>query len=197
MCEFAKRIAGRTAELLVGLVVLATVAAVSANDDELGPRVGASLSPFEVVKCGGGEDGIEVGETLCYRSRNGIRPQVIVFARAGEQLNKMSELLTQLDAWTNQGQQRRAFVNVLGESVDAAKVAAAEFADALALKKIPIVVPLEVHSGPETYGIAPDKQVTVLIVRRGRIKAVVQDTGETDAKLLAKSIMDRVEKSLL
>lgn len=181
---------------LVGVIALAFASAVTAKDDEAGPRVGASLSPFDVVKCGGAEDGIEVGETLCYRSRNGIRPQVIVFARAGDKLKKITELTKQLDAWVAESKNNRAFVSVLGDSVDDAKEAATQFAESLELKAVPVAVPSAVKSGPETYSISKDQQVTVLVVKRGRIRAVVQDSGDMDAAALAKAVMDSVKESL-
>lgn len=180
----------------VGLILVISGANATAKEGESGPRVGASLSPFEVTKCGGGEDGIEVGETLCYRSRNGIRPQVIIFARVGDKLENVSDLAKQLDEWAAAEKNHRAFVAVLGDSVDSAKEAATKLAESLELKTIPVVVPNEIKNGPETYELASDQQVTALIVKRGRVRAVVQDTGDQGASALAKSVMDSVTKTL-
>ena len=121
---------------------------------------------------------------------------MIVFARAGDKLNNISELAKQLDEWSSAEKKHRAFVAVLGDSIDSAKEAATNLSDSLELKTVPIVVPNEVKNGPETYELTSDQQVTALIVKRGRVKAVVQDTGDKDASALAKSIMDSVTAEL-
>lgn len=160
-----------------------------------GPRLGAMLGPFPVIKCGGGDESTEVGEQLCYRSKNGIRPQVIVFVRAGDKANAIVELAKQLDEWVQSNDKHRAFVNVLGDSMDSAKSAAEKLAGEKELKAVPYVVPVSVTSGPEEYRLATDKQVTVLIVKSGSVKHVVQDDGE-DGAALAKSTMESVKEHL-
>jgi len=42
-------------------------AAVNAEDLKSGLQPGQSVPAFNVVKCGGADDGVKVGQTLCYR----------------------------------------------------------------------------------------------------------------------------------
>jgi hypothetical protein len=53
----------------LGATTLALCAVVAVNAEELksGLQVGQSVPAFQVVKCGGAEDGIKVGQQLCYR----------------------------------------------------------------------------------------------------------------------------------
>ena len=53
---------------------------VSAEDLKSGLKEGDAIGAFDVTKCAGAaEDKVEVGANLCYRCKNGRRPQVMVF----------------------------------------------------------------------------------------------------------------------
>jgi len=160
-----------------------------------GPRVGALLSPFQVVKCGGGDETTEVGEHLCYRSKNGIRRQVIVFVREGDRLKAIVPLAEKLEKWAKDDQKHRAFINVLGGSMESAKKAAKSLSEKVELKAVPIVVPDEFETGPEQYGLLKEKELTVLVVKGGRVKHVTQDS-RGEAKKVAEDIMTSVKKHL-
>ena len=58
----------RWMKCLGAAVALVAVAAI-AGDEELksGLQVGDSVPAFQVVKCGGADDGVKVGQQLCYR----------------------------------------------------------------------------------------------------------------------------------
>lgn len=47
-------------------VVLALAVACGAGELKSGPQVGDSVGAFNVVKCAGVDDGVNVGEQLCY-----------------------------------------------------------------------------------------------------------------------------------
>ena len=47
--------------------LLGSACAARAEEIESGLEVGQSVGFFEVVKCGGADDGISVGQQLCYR----------------------------------------------------------------------------------------------------------------------------------
>lgn len=52
----------------LALAVVASVGvAVAAEKVKSGPQVGDSVGFFNVTKCGGADDGVKVGQTLCYR----------------------------------------------------------------------------------------------------------------------------------
>jgi hypothetical protein len=50
---------------LAAVALLATVA--GAEELKSGIPVGGSVGAFQVVKCGGANDGVQVGQQLCYR----------------------------------------------------------------------------------------------------------------------------------
>lgn len=50
---------------VVGAMLALTVAA-GAGELKSGPQVGESVGAFNVVKCSGVDDGVSVGEQLCY-----------------------------------------------------------------------------------------------------------------------------------
>ena len=55
-------------QAVLGLAVAfaACAAAAGANELESGLQVGDRIGAFQSVKCGGAEDGVEVGKQLCY-----------------------------------------------------------------------------------------------------------------------------------
>jgi len=48
------------------LMVIASAAAVHAADIESGIEVGGRIGPYSTTKCAGAEDGVKVGQSLCY-----------------------------------------------------------------------------------------------------------------------------------
>jgi hypothetical protein len=49
------------------MAALFASAAVAAEALKSGLQVGDSVGAFDVVKCGGSDDGVSVGQQLCYR----------------------------------------------------------------------------------------------------------------------------------
>ena len=145
---------------------------VSAEDLKSGLKEGDAIGAFDVTKCAGAtEDKVEVGANLCYRCKNGSRPQVMVFTRSSDA--KVVALVKQLDEQIkkNDEAQLRAFVNVLGESKDAASGEAKKLCASTKAEKIPFVVPNEFENGPEDYGINAKAEVTVILAYEGKVKA--------------------------
>lgn len=181
----------------VGLALSAVLFASTAMaaDFKSGPEAGKRLGAFDVVKCAGAEDdSVEVGKKLCYRCKNGSRPQVIVFTKStGEEVTKLAKLLdTHVKKFEEE--QLRAFVNVLGESKDAADAQAKKLAKAAKTEMIPFVVPVEFANGPENYGLNPKAEVTIVIANESKI---VSSFGFKSAeKLDAEAITKTVKKML-
>jgi hypothetical protein len=48
------------------VLVLAGATALHAAELKSGIPVGGKMGKYEATKCGGGEDGVEVGDSLCY-----------------------------------------------------------------------------------------------------------------------------------
>ena len=55
-------------QAILGLAVAFAVCAATSRAAELesGLQVGDRIGAFQAVKCGGAEDGVEVGKQLCY-----------------------------------------------------------------------------------------------------------------------------------
>ena len=145
---------------------------LSAEETKSGLQAGEMIGAFYVTKlCGAAEDGVEVGQNLCYRCKNGGRPQVMVFTRSnGENVVK---LIQKLDAAIpqNTDKQLRAFVNYLGENKSSAQADAEKLAKSAKAKNVPFVLPNEFENGPNDYGINPKAEVTIILAEGGKVKA--------------------------
>ncbi len=155
--------------LSLGLVVALTVGGVASAEDasknvKSGPEQGDGLQPFYVTKIAGAEDdGVPVDKNLCYRCKNGSRPQVIVFTRSSD--GKVAELISKLDKAVaeNEDSALRVFVNVLGEDKEDLSDQAKQLAAKTKAKNVPFVVPNEFENGPGNYGISPKAEVTITL----------------------------------
>lgn len=155
------------------VMALATAGSLFAGEAvKSGPQEGDSLGAFYVTKAAGAEtDGVEEGENLCYRCRNGSRPQVIVFTRSTDP--KVADFIQKLDQEVakNQDHSLRAFVNLLGDDKAALNQEAKKFAAKTKAKNIPIVVPNETENGPDNYGLNPKASITVTLASDLGVKA--------------------------
>ncbi|MFK7734499.1 MAG: hypothetical protein AB8B50_00625 [Pirellulaceae bacterium] len=168
---------------------------VLAEGIKSGLKEGASIGAFDVTKCAGAEgDKVAVGKKLCYRCKNGSRPQVMVFTRSTDE--KIVKLLSKLDevVQKHEEDQLRAFVNVLGESRDAATDEAKKLAKASKAEAIPFVVPVEFENGPENYGINPKAELTIIFANESKVVANYSVASIED--LEAKAIMGSLKKIL-
>lgn len=156
----------------VAMALLAGVSIARAEEIKSGLKAGEMIDAFYVTKLAGADDdGVEVGKNLCYRCKNGARPQVILFTRSSDE--QVVKLIQQLDAAIpkNTSKQLRAFVNYLGENKSAAKADAEKLAATTKAKNVPFVLPNEFENGPENYGINPKAEVTVILAEGGKVKA--------------------------
>ena len=173
----------------VALLVAAAVSFGSyamAEEVKSGLAAEAKIPAFYVVKVAGApEDGVAVGKELCYRCKNGARPQVMVFTKStGEAVAALSKELNAAIA-KNADAQLTGFVNVMNADKAAAEKAAKELAEKVGAEKLPVVVPVENENGPANYGLNPDAEVTVLIANKG---AVVASHGYAAGKFDAAAV---------
>ncbi|TWU60556.1 hypothetical protein Poly51_08330 [Rubripirellula tenax] len=146
--------------------------AATADHVKSGPQGGDHLGPFTVTKIAGAEDdGVAEGKKLCYRCKNGSRPQVVIFTRSTGP--EVAALVAKLDAAMveHEGEKLACFVNVMGENPEAAAESAKKFAMTSKAKHIPFVVPNEFENGPDDYGINPKAEVTVTFATDGTVTA--------------------------
>ena len=158
----------------LGLVVAMAVSGIATAADEVksGPQTGDSLGAFYVTKVAGAEsDGVDVDENLCYRCRNGRRPQVIIFTRSSDE--KVAELVSKLDKAVaeNTSSKLCVFVNLLGDDKEDLQKQAKQLAAKTQAKNVPFVVPNEFENGPDNYGINPKAEVTVTMASDLGVKA--------------------------
>lgn len=155
----------------VAVAVALLAGTLFAAEFQSGLQKDAKIPAFFVTKVAGPEDGVAVGANLCYRCKFGAKPQVMVFARTAD--DRLATLVKKLDdaLAKNEEKQLKAFVNILGESKDAADASAKAFAAKAAAKNVPIVVPNEFANGPDNYGLNPKADLTVLIANAGTVVA--------------------------
>lgn len=160
----------RISMMTATLLVMASFA--QAEDIKSGLQAGEFVGPFFVTKlAGANNDGVKIGMPLCYRCKNGRRPQVIVFTRSADA--KVVELVKRLDAVLekNSKQQLRAFVNYLGADKNAAANSAKQLAKESEAKNVPFVVPYEFENGPVDYSLNAKAEVTIILAGGGEVKA--------------------------
>lgn len=187
--------------LSLGLVAALAVSGVATADDaakkqlKSGPQTGDSLGAFYVTKVAGAEDdGVEEGKNLCYRCKNGNRPQVMIFTRStNPQVGKLVRKLDQAVA-KNQSSELRVFVNLLGEDKEELSDTAKKFAAQSKAKNVPFVVPNEFENGPENYGINTDAEITITLATDGGVKASHAYASAKD--LNVDSVLDDINKIL-
>ena len=157
----------------LGLVVALTAGSLSADEAvKSGPQTGDSLGAFYVTKIAGAEtDGVDVGKNLCYRCRNGRKPQVIVFTRSSD--DKVAELVAKLDEAVSKNESAKlcVFVNVLGDEKEDVTEQAKKLAAKTKAKNVPFVVPNEFENGPDNYGINAKAAITVTMASELGVKA--------------------------
>ena len=160
--------------LSLGLVVAMAVGGVATADDAVksGPQDGDSLGAFYVTKVAGAEnDGVELEENLCYRCRNGRKPQVIIFTRSSDE--KVAQLVSKLDKAVadNSSSKLCVFVNLLGDDKEDLEKQAKQLAAKTNAKNVPFVVPNEFENGPDNYGINSKAEVTITLASDLGVKA--------------------------
>ncbi|QGJ70336.1 Hypothetical protein PBC10988_20310 [Planctomycetales bacterium 10988] len=153
--------------LIGGGLALAMVAMVGLTFAGEALKKGDSVGAFHVEKIGGAtEDGVDVGENLCYRCMYGNRPMVMIFTNEVD--GEVPTLVQQLDQAIEKNSDSRlaSFVSVMGESQEDAKAKAQQLAKQA--KHVAITVPNEVH-GPKNYNLDSDAGVTVIMASKGKV----------------------------
>jgi hypothetical protein len=165
-----RRFVALSAGLVLALSAFSTTA--RAVEFKSGPQVGELVDAYTVVKAAGAaDDGVAVGEQLCYRCKMGNRPMVMVFARTTDA--GLANLVKQLDKVVAENKDKKmgSFVSLLGDKPDELKSAAKSFVDENKIENIAFVVPQDNKEGPSAYKIDPKADVTVLIYRQGKVAA--------------------------
>lgn len=179
----------------MAIVLFSGVSLLTAEETKSGLQSGEHVGPFYVTKlCGADDDGVTAGKNLCYRCKNGGRPQVMVFTRSSDE--NVVKLVRQLDKAIpeNDSKQLRAFVNVLGEDKTAGKSTAEKLAESSEAKNVPFVLPNEFENGPADYGINPKADVTIIMVNGGKV--IANHAAGSAKDLNVQAVVDDLSKIL-
>ena len=181
--------------ILTAVALVAGSSMTMAEETKSGLQTGEMIGAFYVTKLAGAEeDGVSVGKNLCYRCKNGGRPQVIIFTRSGgEQVVYLIQKLDKAIA-ANEDKQLRTFVNYLADDKADAKAAAEKLATTAKVTNVPFVLPNEFENGPADYGINPKAEVTVILAKGGEVKANYAAASAKDLK--ASAVIEDLKKIL-
>ncbi len=156
------------------LVLCGTLSAAGLRAAEIhsGPQPGETLGAFEVTKVAGApDDGVKVGQDLCYRCKMGNRPMVMVFSRRADRnlgrfVKRLDTVVTNNKAEYNMG----SFVTVLGDKPEELAKESKEMVKDTNVKNVAFVVPKN-PNGPDNYKLNPAAETTVLIYVKGKVVA--------------------------
>ncbi len=157
---------------MVAAAAMAFAGVARAEELKSGLQPGEGIGAFDVEKCGGAaDDGVKVGQKLCYRCRLGARPMVMVFTKNAD--DKLAKLVAELDKTVtdNADSKLAAFVNLIGDDAADLKTKAEKFEKDHKAGKIALVVPKDQPNGPENYKLNKDADVTVIIAKEGKVTA--------------------------
>ena len=91
-------------------------------------------------------------------------------------------------------QQLRVFVNMLGDSKDAAADEVKKLAAASKATNVPFVVPNEYENGPENYGLNTKAKVTIIVANKGKVVASLAVSDADDLK--PETVMSKLKELL-
>lgn len=150
-----------------------------------GDRVGA----FNVKDC----TGPSKGKSLCYRCKFGARPVVSIFTRKID--DNVTRLIKDIDSKVGKNKELRAFVVLLTDDPDAAEAKLVALARKNKIENVPLTI-FDGQSGPPSYKIQKDAEVTVLMWNNHQVKVNHGFAkGQLDKKS-AKSVSGDVKKIL-
>jgi len=157
----------------LSLAVLLFTSATRAEELRSGPQPGDTLGAYEVTKVAGApDDGVPVGQQLCYRCKMGNRPVVMVFSRKPDRA--LARLVKRLDTVVAQNKDEHnmaSFVSLIGDKPDELAAASKQIIADTKVENVAFVVPKDQPNGPETYNINPQVETTVLIYVKGKVVA--------------------------
>ncbi len=178
------------AALLVAMTSTYSGAADTADFLKQGDPIGA----FTVTKVAGAEDdGVEAGESLCYRCRYGSRPMVMVFTHdAGDGVAKLVKELDSAVA-SHSDAQLKGLVTLLGENQESLKEKAGKIVQSSGAKHVPVVIAEEAEHGPQNYNLDDSVEVTVVVANDSQV--VATHTYQA-ANIDIKQVMSDVQQML-
>jgi hypothetical protein len=147
------------------VVVLIAAFAVAADEPcKSGPAAGQKFGPYSFLIA----TGPNRGTSHCYVCETGAKPAVIVFAQKTS--DGLGALLLDLDGLVarHKGAELGAWVTFLSDDQPALEPKIAEWGKKLGLRGVPLGI-FEDSEGPPSYRLSRDAEVTVLLVKDGKV----------------------------
>jgi hypothetical protein len=167
-----------------------------AAEPTAGLKSGDSLAAFTVSKVGGAEDdGVSVGDKLCYRCKFQSRPMVLIFSRTeGDGLAKLSQ---SVDAALSKHSEKqlRGLVSMMAEDQKAATAAAKNLVASAKPKHLAVAVPADVQEGPKDYRIDPKSDITIVLGNESTVfRTFTFSKDKIDHNVVLKSIEEMLKQ---
>ncbi|MEX0939664.1 MAG: hypothetical protein WDZ59_17500 [Pirellulales bacterium] len=178
--------------LTAAVATLAFASTLVAEELKSGLQEGETIGAFIVEKCAGNpEDGVPVGENLCYRCMLGNRPTVAVFAKDADE--NLASLVKQLDAVVAKHQDKKmaSFVTLDVNDMVTGKAKSEKLVKESEAKNVAVVVPTKQRVGIDGLKLNDKAAVTVLIFKDGKIAS---NHAYAEAKLLDKEAIATIIK---
>lgn len=175
--------------VLVPLFFLMSSPASAAEPVTKKPGVGDHVPSYASTKCGGIEDGVAVGKTVCYTCRAGSEPIFYVFTR--EPGDATVKLVKEIEAMVVARKERKvaAVINFLGDPKDEkARQHIADFGAKHSLRNVSLTMTAD---GPK-FVLSDDDEATVILFEDGIIRL---RTSAKRGKLDEKAIESIVRES--
>lgn len=162
--------------------LLVTLVATAAEPETKKPVVGDHVPSYASTKCGGIQDGVPVGKTVCYTCRAGDEPIFYVFTR--EPNDSLVKLVKQIEAMVVARKDRKAagVINFLGDPKDEKqRQRIADFGAKHSLQNLSLTITAD---GPK-FVLSDDHEATVILFENGviRLRTAVE-RGKFDDKAI-------------
>lgn len=175
---------------LMAAVFLLTFSSAIADDSVTKkPGVGDHVPSYASTKCGGIEDRVPVGKTVCYTCRAGSEPIFYVFTR--EPSDSLVKLVREIETMIVARKEKKAaaVINFLGDPNDEkARQQIAEFGTKHSLQNVSLTITAD---GPK-FVLSDDDEATVILFEDGIIRL---RTSARRGKLDDKAIESIVRES--
>ena len=173
--------------LIASTIVSFMLCTIVIGDGSIGEplKQGDAIGAFYVTKVAGADDdGVEPGDSLCYRCRYGSSPMVMIFARqTGE---KLTRLVRELDSAVAENQEfkLRGLLTLMGDDAAVLKSVGKEIVAAAGARMVPVVIADDIQTGPLNYRLRSDVEVTIVVAKDSQVVATY-DSAESQIDLSA------------
>lgn len=153
--------------LVVPAVLLVVAAGAMAAEPPKRPDVGDYVPSYASTKCGGVDDGVPVGKTLCYTCRAGEEPIFYIFARRPS--DPLARLVKQVETLVVARREQRAaaVVNFVGDPAnERTRQEVVDFGAVQGLRE----VSLTITADGAKFGLDDEDEATVILFRNGVIR---------------------------